>query len=143
MSYAYAKRAREGFTLIEIMIAIAIVAILAVVVAPNLFKFLTTARKSTAQSTVQSMKNAITFYNAHTGQWPTRLKDLVVKPTDEKIRKKWQGPYLEVEEIPDDPWGNSYQYKINPAGSTHPYELFSYGPDGKDTPKEDWISAWE
>ena len=52
MSYAYAKRAREGFTLIEIMIAIAIIAILAVVVAPNLFKYLQTARKSSAQSTV-------------------------------------------------------------------------------------------
>jgi len=138
---SYAKQARDGFTLIEIMIAIAILGILAAVIAPSFFGYLKTARISSAKSTLQTMKSGITFYNAHTGQWPARLKDLIEKPRDEKLRKKWQGPYIEVEEIPEDPWGNAYQYKINPPGSARPYELFSYGPEGKGAPKEDWVDV--
>jgi general secretion pathway protein G len=142
MTYAH-RSAKAGFTLIEILIAVAIVALLAFVVAPNIFRFLENAKRDSAKLTLKNMKNAIMLYNTHIGQWPTKLRDLIEKPRDEKMAKKWRGPYLEIEEIPEDPWFNSYQYKVTP-GAAHAYELYSYGSgDGKATPKTEWIDAWK
>ena len=135
-------RARDGFTLIEIIIAIAIVAILAAVIAPNFIGYIQNARKSSAVSNIKMFQNAIMLYNAHTGQFPTRLKDLVSKPRDERVMKKWQGPYINQKEVPVDPWGNRYYYKVTPGGQNQ-YELHSFGPQGKGSPKDEWISVWD
>ena len=141
------KQARDGFTLIELMIAIAILGIISYFVVPNFLGYLETGKKSTAQQTLKTLEGAITLYQAQVGKLPSRLKDLIQPPTDEKDRKKWQdGGYLgKVKEIPEDPWGNRYEYKINtdPASSQRPYELYSHGKNGKGAPKNEWISIWD
>lgn len=138
------KRAKSGFTLIELMIAITILAILSVVVVPNFMKYLESARKSSAQTTLRSLKQAVTMYYAQVGQYPQTLKDLVRRPSNEKAAKKWQsGGYLEKKEIPEDPWGNRYKYSVAKPGSDQAYELYSYGPNGKGSPKTEWISVWD
>ena len=138
------KYNRDGFTLIEILIAIAIIAIMAVVVAPNLMKYLGQAKKTAAQSTLKTLQLSVDQFYVATNHYPRSLKDLVKKPTyDEQIAKKWGSPYLKQKNVPEDPWGNRYQYKLTP-GQAHPYVLFSYGSsDGKSTPKVDWISVWD
>ncbi len=133
---------RDGFTLMEVMIAIAIVAIIAAVIAPGLFRYLETAKKSNAKSTIRVLEGAITLYQAQVGQLPANLRDLVKAPRDEKLRRKWEGPYLKQKEVPADPWGNKYQYRVTPQGE-NPYELYSYGPKGKGTPKNEWLSVWD
>lgn len=133
---------RKGFTLMEVMIAIAIVAIIAAVVGPGLFRYLETAKKSNAKSTLRVLEGAITLYQAQVGQIPTNLRDLVKAPREEQLRKKWEGPYLKQKEIPVDPWGNKYQYRITPQGE-NPYELYSYGAKGKGAPKNEWLSVWD
>ena len=132
----------KGFTLIEIMIAIAIIAIMAAVIGPGIFQYLETAKKSNAKSTIRVLEGAITLYQAQVGQLPANLRDLVKAPRDEKLRKKWEGPYLKQKEVPTDPWGNKYQYRVTPQGE-NPYELHSYGPKGKGTPKSEWLSVWD
>src|SRR5437870_2881035 len=129
---------RQGFTLIELMIAIAVFAIIAIVVIPNVMSYLDRAKKGRVLSDLTTLKGAIMQYQLAVSKFPSRLQDLVRPPADPKERAKWpEGGFLEKKELPDDPWGNSYQYKLNPAGAEHPYELFSYGSDqGPDTPVE-------
>ena len=135
--------ARQGFSLMELMIAIAILAILAIVAVPNFLGYLESAKKSKATQTLNLFKSAITMYNAQIGKLPDRLQDLVKKPLDEAAAKKWQtGGYFEKQDLPLDPWNSDYGYKPTPGGK-HLYELWSYGPNGKGSPEKEWISVWE
>lgn len=137
------KHARGGFTLIELMIAITIFAIVSIVVGQNFFGYLERAKVSRANSDLLVLKSAITQYNLAVGKWPSRLKDLVQAPADERDKAKWPGNFLEKKELPEDPWGNNYVYKVNPAGAEYPYELYSYGKNGKGSPQGEWINVWK
>jgi len=137
-------QAREGFTLIEIMIAVIIVGILAAAVAPLVFGYIKKARITRAKSDLRTIDSAITLFNAGIGQFPSSLKDLIKQPLDEKIRKKWQeasGPFLKGNEVPEDPWNNPYVYRPTP-GLEHPYELFTHGPNGPGS-TEGRINVWD
>lgn len=137
------KHLRDGFTIMELMIAIAIFAIISVVVVPNFFGYLERARVSRVKADLLVLKGAITQYNLAVGKWPSRLKDLVQAPADEKDKAKWPGNFLEKKELPEDPWSNNYVYKVNPVGTENPYELYSYGKNGKGAPQGEWISVWK
>lgn len=137
------RNARGGFTLIEIMIAIAIVAIISIVVVPNVLTYLEQAKTSRVKSDLLSLKGAITQYNLAVGKWPSRLKDLIQPPADEKDKAKWPGSFFEKKELPEDPWNNNYVYKVSPAGAENPYELYSHGKAGKGAPQSEWISVWK
>lgn len=139
--YAKTRNAREGFTLIEILIAITIIAILSVLVAPNLLNLVAGAGDKATRSSLRTLKTSINLFKLDLGDFPDRLRDLVKKPSDEKF-KKWKASYLEGDEVPQDGWGNSFYYK-KPGEKGHPYELSSYGPNGKGSPKSEWISVWD
>ncbi len=142
MVYTHNRRmARPGFTFIELVIAIAILAILGALVGPALLRYVGRAKETNATANVQTMKVAIENFQADTGKFPMRLSELTYKPMDPKIARKWHGPYLE-KEIQEDPWGNEYQYRVNPPGATPPYELYSFGPLGEGSPRESWINVW-
>lgn len=133
---------RSGFSLIEIMIAIAIMAVIGAVVVPGFLQRFEKAKKDSTRQSLRNIKTAITTYQLDVGQYPQRLRDLIKKPTDEAVAKKWESKYLDVEEVPNDSWGNKFLYKLTP-GAEKPYELFSYGPNGKGGPKEERISVWD
>ncbi|MDP3889130.1 MAG: type II secretion system major pseudopilin GspG [bacterium] len=137
-----AQFVREGFSLIELMIAITIMGILAAIIVPNFMSYLQKARISNTKATIRTFEQAITMYQADMAQYPTALRDLIKQPADEKAAKKWQGPYLKKKDVPQDPWGNKYQYRPTPEAE-NPYELYSYGPKGKGAPKQEWISVWD
>ncbi len=133
--------AKSGFSLIEIMVAIAIIAILGVGAWQIGSRAMARANKSKAKTTVEMLSTEIVNFNADTGQYPARLRDLVKRPEDE-IGKKWEGPYVPKEEMLVDPWGNPYRYQVT-TGQAHPYELFSFGPNGREAPKVEHISVWD
>ena len=136
------ERARpNGFTLIEILIAVAIVGLMLAVVGPALYRRLAGASVSAAENQLRQLKTSIGTYYIDLNRYPEKLSDLVRKPKDPKLAKKWRHSYLESDEVPEDPWGNPYQYKKTPGGK-HQYELYSWGKEGRDTPKEQWISVW-
>lgn len=143
MTHTQVRGTREGFTLIEIMIAIAIIAVIAAVVAPNIYKALATGKDSATRSNLRALKSAIgQFYLGMGGQHPDRLRDLVHKPKEEKFAKKWTESYLDAKEVPLDGWSNSFKYE-KPGKEGHPYELYSYGPNGKGGLKDERISVWD
>ncbi len=132
---------QDGFSLIEIVFAMAIVALIASVVIPGYLKFVEMGRERTARATVDALKLSITQFQMDVGAYPHTLKDLERKPTDERLSKKWRGPYVESAIPEEDPWNNPYVYRIVPGGR-YPYELYSLGPKGSEGTKEDRIGQW-
>lgn len=117
---------------------------LSIVILPNFLSYLNSAKQTKAKQTLKTVEQAVDQFYLDAGQYPTRLKDLVNPPADEKLKKKWrQGGYFKTKELPQDPWDNNFQYKVNEANAEHPYELYSYGPKGKGSPKAEQISVWE
>jgi general secretion pathway protein G len=134
---------QEGFSLLEIMIAVLIMGLLAAVGVPALWNFYQSTKRTGTETSLRAFKSAINLYNARVGNYPSSLRDLVRPPVDEKVRKRWTdggGPFLE-KEVEEDSWGNPFVYRLTP-GLAHPYELYSKGKDGADTP-ESRISVWD
>lgn len=135
--------AKSGFTLIEILIAVAIVAIMA---GGSFYVFGTYRKRSAITSTKSSLRvlsTAIEQYELDTGEHPTTLRDLVTRPSNENISEKWIGPYIEGKNVFKDGFGIEFHYAPTPDGE-HPYELYSYGgPRKKSAPKKEWIDVWK
>lgn len=117
------KNAR-GFTIIELLIVMAILAMLAVMVAPNLFNQADGARRDAVLSQISSLGSALDAYRLDMGQYPDELEALT---RNDSGRASWNGPYLRGD-VPLDPWGNAYVYQSN--GRT--FSLQSYGADGRE-----------
>jgi len=112
-----------GFTLIEILVVMAIIGMLAVMVAPNIFNQQAGAQRDAALSQISALEAALDTYRLDVGQYPDSLEGLV---ENDSGRAVWNGPYLR-REVPLDPWGNEYVYDSDGRGFT----LVSYGPDGE------------
>lgn len=135
---------KEGFTLIEIMVVITILAILAMLVVPKIVGRTDEARRTAAAVQIRNIEEALHLFKLDSGFYPSTeqgLEALVKIPTIGEIPKKWrEGGYLP--KIPKDPWGNPYQY-ISP-GNHGEYDLYSFGADGeaggygKDMDIESW-----
>lgn len=121
-----------GFTLIEVLVVIVVIAILASLVAPNLFRNVDDARVATAKAQIESFATALDAYRLDNGRYPTTAQGLAAlwqKPTIEPP-PAWSAPYVR-KAIPLDPWGHAYEYvapgRVNPSS----YDLVSYGADGQ------------
>ena len=134
--------ARAGFTLMEILIAVMILGLLGALVGPALNNVYKNQQKRAAESSLLGVKKSIEMYKNRVLKLPESLKDLIKKPRDEQAAKRWEGPYIEADEVPQDPWGEPFKYKVTP-GTNKPYELYSYGPNSKGSPKEEWIDVWK
>jgi len=123
---------RSGFTLIEIMVVIVILAMLAALVGPKLMGRTDDAKIQTTRTQIGNLETALKFYKLDNGVYPSTeqgLNALVSKPTVGVIPKSYKdGGYLEKKQVPKDGWGNDYLY-VSP-GEHGDYDLFSYGADG-------------
>lgn len=123
---------RNGFTLIEIMVVIVILAMLAALVGPKLMGRSDDAKLTDAKVQIKNIETALKFYKLDNGNYPSTeqgLNALIAKPTTGLIPKSYKdGGYLESKKIPKDPWSNDYLY-ISP-GEHGDYDLYSYGADG-------------
>jgi general secretion pathway protein G len=125
-------RARRGFTLIEILVVIVVIAILATLVAPNVFQHVGTAKATTAKSQIEMMSSALDAYRLDTGAYPNTAQGLAALqelPTIDPPTN-WRGPYLR-KAVPLDPWGRAYVFVSPGENNTKGFDLLSYGADGK------------
>lgn len=113
----------HGFTLIEILVVMAIIGMLAVMVAPNLFNQQAGAQRDAAMSQISALETALDTYRLDVGEYPESLEGL---RENESGRASWNGPYLR-REVPKDPWGNDFIYDVDGREFT----LISYGADGE------------
>lgn len=132
-------RMRPGFSFIEILVAITIMGVM-IAAAVGMFQYLGKASRTATDSNLQSVKMALQSYNSDTGQYPATLDELLNKPSDPKVAKRWRGPYLEKEV--EDGWKHPFVYQLT-KGGTHPFELYSLGPNGEAGTPEEQISVWE
>lgn len=127
-------RHRQGFTLVEVLIVLAIMSILVGVVALNQRGSQAGARIKAAKSQIQILQSAIAIYETDNGRPPTMqqgLSALVAKPTVPPVPEFYPaGGYLQKAMLPKDPWGNNYIYLV-PGSRGEPFEIISYGSDGR------------
>jgi len=132
--------AQRGFTLIEIMVVVAILGLLAAMVVPNLVGRDEEARIAKAKQDISALENSLDLYRLDNFAYPSTdqgLDALVKKPSGSPEPKRYkQGGY--IKKLPTDPWGNAYQYlKPGAHGAT---DVYSLGPD--QIPSDDDIGSW-
>ena len=122
------KRYREaGFTLIELMIVIAILGLMAYMVAPRLMGVMGKAKPKIAQTDIKNLEIALDMFYLDVGRYPTGDEGLTVLYQRPDNVPSWAGPY--IKKAPKDPWGREYVYKF--PGEHGPYDLISYGATGQ------------
>lgn len=122
------KAAEGGFTLVELLVVLAILTLLAGLVGPRLLGQLGGAKSKTAAVQISDLEKALEIYKLDVGRFPTTnegLEALVKRPG---TVGGWNGPYLKGSSVPVDPWGNVYKY-ANP-GPNGGLEILSLGGDG-------------
>ena len=123
MKLQNAKSKESGFTLIEILVVMAIISMLAIMVAPNLFRQQAGAMRDVAMTEISTLEAALDIYRLDVGEYPDSLDGLM---TNDSGRASWNGPYLR-RSVPLDPWDNDYIYDA----SGRDFTLISYGADGE------------
>jgi len=134
---------KKGFTLIELMIVVIIIAALSAMVVPRLSNRSEQAKIAVADADINSnIGLALKLYKLDNGRYPTTnqgLNALFTKPTSSPAPNNWNGPYLETEAL--DPWKVNYAYKSPGTNNTNGYDLYSYGADGLENTEDD-VKNW-
>ena len=121
---------KAGFTLLEILIVLSIIALIAALVGPRLFNQFDKSKATAAAVQVKSLKSALDTMELEIGRYPTQQEglSLLIQAPGEGVAN-WSGPYLSGE-LPKDPWGHDYVYEP-PAGDGDQPKVGTYGSDAK------------
>ncbi len=124
------QQREQGYTLVELLVVLAILGLLVAIAAPRLIKYLGSAKVDTAKIQVEKLGGVLDLYHLDIGAYPTDqegLAALVERPPRAEV---WNGPYLKNRESLTDPWGRPYVYRF--PGQHGEYDLYSLGADGKE-----------
>jgi len=132
----------EGYTLVELLVVLAILSLLIGLAAPRMMGILGGAKRDTAEMQVAKLGGILDLYRLEVGRYPANengLRELVEAPASVA---NWNGPYLQSAESLVDPWGAPYIYRF--PGEHGEYDLYSLGADGKEGGDDDDadIASW-
>jgi len=120
----------RGFTLLELLVVVAIIGLLAAFVGPRYVSQIGKSETAAARAQIEALARALDAFRLDTGHYPSSAQGLGAlreRPTGEA---KWNGPYLQ-KDVPADPWGKPYVYRTPGAsGKQGDFELLSHGRDG-------------
>lgn len=120
------RRRSAGFTLLELLVVLAILGLLAALVAPQVLGFGGRANTQVAQVQVRNIASAINTFQLDVGRLPTEAEGLNALVTQPPGVAAWAGPYME--RLPDDPWGHPYRYRV-PGENGRPFDVYTLGAD--------------
>lgn len=130
MKRAQRRNRRQGFTLMEVLLVLAILVILGALVVTNFSGVFSGAKRKLAENQINALGKNVELYMIDVGSYPSTnqgLQSLRTPPPDLANPAKWMGPYA-AGEIPLDPWDREYIYEYDPT--TNQYKIYSGGPDG-------------
>src|SRR5262249_18488070 len=125
------RNAERGFTLLELLVVLAILGLLIGLVAPAALRQLGSAKEKIAHQSIERLVTVLEMYKLDVGAFPTTdqgLQALINKPPGVN---RWSGPYLKGEKLPEDPWGRPYAYRSPSQRPGHEFDLYSLGPTGQ------------
>jgi general secretion pathway protein G len=125
---------RAGFTLVEILVVIIVIAMLATLVAPSVFQHVDQAKASTAKAQIEMLSAALDAYRLDNDRYPTTEQGLAAlrqAPSASPPPRRWRGPYLR-RELPMDPWGKPYVFRSPGTVNPESFDLLTLGRDGRE-----------
>ena len=134
------RRGAQGFTLVELLLVLVILATLAAIVIPKFSGRTEQAKHTAALTQISTFGTALDAFEVDLGYYPKTsdgLNLLLVEPRD---AKDWRGPYLKSD-IPNDPWDHPYIYECPGKHNSKGYDIISLGPDGRRDTDDD-ITNW-
>ena len=132
------KKVQKGFTLIEIMVVVVVIAIMGAMIGPTLFSKVQQAEEARIAQDIRTIESALKFYRLDNFRYPTQAQGLEALAENPAELDKWNGPYLE--DVPLDPWGEMYGYRY-PGTQGKDFDVFSLGADaqeGGEGSDQDW-----
>lgn len=123
------RRGEAGFTLVELLVMLSILALLAGLVGPRVLGYIGSSKAKTAKIQIESISAALQLYRIDVGRYPTTSEGLrsLIQPSGSAA--SWNGPYLAKRELPRDPWGHEYQYRSPGQGGD--FDITSLGADNQ------------
>jgi general secretion pathway protein G len=128
--YFRSCRSEAGFTLVEILVVITIIGLIMSLVGPRVLSYLSDSKVKTARIQIQGFSAALDLYYLDNGRYPTSTEGLGALAQRPDGASTWNGPYLNGNSVPKDPWGRPYVYKF--PGQQGPYDIVSLGPEGRE-----------
>src|SRR3954466_772566 len=124
------RHGEAGFTLVEMLVVIAIIGLIMGLVGPRVLNYLGDSKVKAAKLQIESFSSSLDLFYLDVGRYPTiseGLSALAQRPGNASI---WNGPYLKTGAVPSDPWGHVYLHRS--PGGRGPYEIVSLGSDGQE-----------
>lgn len=120
----------RGFTLIEVMVVVAIIGTLALLVGPAVFRNLSDAKQVSARTQLEILSTALELYRLDHGRYPTTAEGLTaLREAPGSGEAAWRGPYVR-RAVPLDPWGRPYHYESPGVRNPESFDLYTLGLDG-------------
>ena len=121
------RRDEHGFTLLELLVVLAIMGMLAAIIAPQVIKYLGSSKTSAAKVQIQYVMQSLELFRVDVGRYPTQQEGLTALVNATPTAPNWNGPYLKKETALKDPWGNPYLYQI--PGQHGEVDVYTLGSD--------------
>lgn len=122
-------RQEDGFTLLELLVVLAILGLLAAIVAPRVISYLGSSRSKSAAIQVKNIAASLELYRLDAGRYPNEQEGLNALIKAPPGAAAWNGPYLADKSALNDPWGRAYHYAV--PGKHGEFDVFSYGADDR------------
>jgi general secretion pathway protein G len=125
------RSGQDGYTLLELLVVLAILGLLVGLVAPAALRQLGSAKEKVAHQSIERLATVLDIYHVDVGAYPTTEQGLQALITHPPGVKRWNGPYLKGEAVPEDPWGHPFLYRYPSERQGHDYDVYSLGPTGQ------------
>lgn len=138
------KKRERGFTLVEVLVVLVILVLLFSIVGPRILGSQNKANLKKTRIDIEMLADSLEHYTVDNNAFPPTevgMQVLLDRPADENLARTWDGPYLDAEDLPVDPWGNTYRYAYPPEHGKRDFpNIWSPGKDGQDNTEDDIVN---